>query len=160
VGFVDFVLSQLPRTPSRVLEVGCGQGQLALALADSGHDVTAIDPVAPEGPIFQRVTLEEFASSDGFRFDEGTATWYLAHRDDPRKSLEQCLADWVDEHAGLHGHETMRSAFDRRFRERFFAWLPYLYRYSGVRAERDDEQAEIDAGSINPLGFRYVGTRR
>jgi SAM-dependent methyltransferase len=64
--FGDFVLSQLAQTPSRVLDVGCGDGQLALALAARGHDVTAIDPVAPEGPIFERATLEEFAPSHPF----------------------------------------------------------------------------------------------
>jgi SAM-dependent methyltransferase len=68
VDFGDFVLSQLPLKRSRVLEVGCGDGQLALAVAASGHDVTAIDPVAPVGPIFERVTLEEFAASHPFEF--------------------------------------------------------------------------------------------
>ena len=60
------MLSQLARTPSRLLDVGCGEGQLALALAAAGHDVTAIDPVAPDGPIFERTTLEEFAPSHLF----------------------------------------------------------------------------------------------
>ena len=197
VTLADFVLSQLARTPSRVLEVGCGQGRLALALAAGGHDVTAIDPVAPEGPIFQRVTLDEFESADPFdavvagrslhhlpdldgalekiaqlaplliveefawdRLDERTAAWYLAHRDGPPKSLQECLAEWADEHAGLHGYDTLRAALDHRFRERFFAWRPYLYRYSEVRAGREDEQAAIKSESINPLALRYVGTRR
>jgi SAM-dependent methyltransferase len=196
VGFVDFVLSQLPRTPSRVLEIGCGDGQAALTLAASGHEVTAIDPVAPEGPIFERVTLEEFAPAQPFdvvvasrslhhvpdmtlavdkiaqlapllivdefawdRFDERTAAWYLARLDGASKSVQQCLREWNEEHAGLHGHETLRTGFDGRFRERFFAWLPYLYRYPGVSADEKSEQALIDAGAINALGFRYVGTR-
>jgi SAM-dependent methyltransferase len=197
VGLLDFVLSQLARTPSRVLEVGCGEGRLAVALTAAGHDVTAIDPVAPEGPIFERVTLDEFASSDRFdvvvasrslhhlpeldlalekiaqlaplliveefawdRLDERTATWYLAHLGGPSKSLQECLDEWADEHAGLHGYETLREGLDRRFRERFFAWRPYLHRYPEVRADQEDEQAAIDAAVINPLAFRYVGTRR
>ena len=196
VGFVDFVLSQLDRTPSRVLEIGCGDGQAALALAAAGHDVTAIDPVAPEGPIFERVTLEEFDPSAPFdvvvaslslhhvpdlelavdkiaqlapllvveefawdHFDERTARWYLAHLDGPSKSAQQCLRDWQDEHDGLHGYETLRTAFDRRFREQLFAWRPYLHRYPGVRADQKSEQAMIDAEAVNALGFRYVGTR-
>ncbi len=197
MAFADFVLSQLALTPSRVLEVGCGEGRLALALAAAGHDVTAIDPVAPEGPIFQRVTLEEFESSERFdavvasrslhhvhdldgafekiaqlaplliveefawdRFDERTATWYLAHLDGPPKSVEECLREWADEHAGLHGSEALRAALDRHFSERFFAWRPHLHRYRDVRASDSDEQAAIDAGAINALGFRYVGARR
>jgi SAM-dependent methyltransferase len=195
-GFADFVLSQLDRTPARVLEVGCGDGQAALALAASGHDVTAIDPVAPEGPIFERVTLEEFVPADSFdavvanrslhhvpdlraamdkiaelaplliveefawdRLDERTAAWYLVQLEGAAKSIEQCLRDWDDEHAGLHGYETLRAEFDRRFSERSFEWRPYLYRYPEVRGDQESEQALIDAGGINALGFRYVGTR-
>jgi SAM-dependent methyltransferase len=195
-GFADFVLSQLARTPSRVLEIGCGDGKVALALAANGHDVTAIDPVAPDGPIFERVTLEEFAPAQPFdvavasrslhhvadlalavdkiaqlapllvvdefawdRFDKRTAAWYLAHLDDSSISVQQCLRDWNEEHAGLHGNEALRTGFDRRFRERHFAWRPYLYRYAEVRADEASEQEVIDAGGINALGFRYVGLR-
>jgi SAM-dependent methyltransferase len=195
--FADFVLSQLARTPSRVLEVGCGDGQLALALAANGHNVTAIDPVAPEGPIFQRVTLEEFDESDRFeavvasrslhhlpdldlalekiaqlaplliveefawdRLDERTATWYLAHLDGRSASLEECLREWADEHAGLHGYETLRAALDRHFRERSFGWRPYLHRLRKMHASEEDEQSAIDARTINPLGFLYVGAAR
>ena len=59
--FADFVLSRLPSTPQRVLEVGCGrEGGVVAVLASAGHDVVAIDPEAPAGPPFCRVTLEEF----------------------------------------------------------------------------------------------------
>jgi SAM-dependent methyltransferase len=57
--FESFVLDQLPPR-ARILEVGCGSGELARRLAAAGHAVTAIDPDAPEGPLFRRVTLEEF----------------------------------------------------------------------------------------------------
>ena len=188
------MLSQLARTPSRVLDIGCGDGQVALALAASGHDVTAIDPLAPEGPIFERVTLEEFVPSHPFdvviasrslhhiheldlavdkiaqlapllivdefawdRLDERTAAWYLAQIPGSSKSSEQCLREWDEEHAGLHGCETLRSAFNRRFRERLFAWRPYLHRYPEVHSSKETERALIEAGEINALGFRYVG---
>jgi SAM-dependent methyltransferase len=57
--FESFVLEQLPPR-ARVLEVGCGAGDLARGLAAAGHSVTAIDPDAPEGPLFRRVSLEDF----------------------------------------------------------------------------------------------------
>jgi 2-polyprenyl-3-methyl-5-hydroxy-6-metoxy-1,4-benzoquinol methylase len=42
-----FVLDHLPAPPSRVLEVGCGSGELALHLAAADYEVVAIDPEAP-----------------------------------------------------------------------------------------------------------------
>jgi SAM-dependent methyltransferase len=57
---------QLGPPPARVLDVGCGEGKLALALAARGYEVTGIDPVAPEGAIFERVALEEFTSPRAF----------------------------------------------------------------------------------------------
>jgi len=64
--FLDFALAHVPPAPARVLEVGCGNGSLARALADAGHAVTAIDPRAPEGEIFVRVGLEDFEDASGF----------------------------------------------------------------------------------------------
>ena len=87
VGFADFVLAQLDRTPSRVLEIGCGDGQAALALAAAGHEVTAIDPVAPQGPIFERVTLEEFVPSAPF--DAVVASRSLHHVPDLELAVDK-----------------------------------------------------------------------
>lgn len=61
----SFVASQLP-ADGRVLEVGCGQGALARALAAQGHDVVAIDPEAPAGAIFRGSSLEDFAEPGPF----------------------------------------------------------------------------------------------
>lgn len=199
-----FVEEQLPRPPARVLEVGCGAGALARALVRSGYEVVAIDPRAPEGAPFQRVSLEDFADPAPFdavvasralhhipdladaldkitrvltptgrvildehaydRFDQPTACWYLEHRaacdrHAPR-SPEDCIAAWEHDHAGLHGYAAMRVELDARFTERYFAWGPYLY--GELRAAVDDaeEQALIDAGRIQAMGFRYVGVRR
>ena len=59
--FTEFVLSQLPEPPRRVLEVGCGyEGGIAPALAAAGHQVLAIDPNAPAGPLYRRATIEKF----------------------------------------------------------------------------------------------------
>jgi hypothetical protein len=60
LSFTEFALSQLPAPPQRVLEVGCGrEGGVAPALAAAGYDVLAIDPHAPEGPLYRQTTLEE-----------------------------------------------------------------------------------------------------
>ena len=49
-----------------MLEVGCGEGDLARALSGSGHSVVAIDPDAPAGEFFQAVRLEEFEAPEPF----------------------------------------------------------------------------------------------
>jgi SAM-dependent methyltransferase len=64
--FAAFVQAQLPSGPVRVLEIGCGSGALARDLATVGHRVTAIDPRAPDGDIFERVSLEKFAGAGPF----------------------------------------------------------------------------------------------
>jgi SAM-dependent methyltransferase len=62
----SFVEAQLPPTPARVLEVGCGEGHLARAVARLGYGIVAIDPQAPDGDIFEPVPLEEFAGRGPF----------------------------------------------------------------------------------------------
>jgi SAM-dependent methyltransferase len=61
-----FVYAQLPPTPARVLEIGCGGGDLARAVARRGYEIVAIDPLAPEGEIFEPVSLEEFTGCGPF----------------------------------------------------------------------------------------------
>jgi len=67
VDFKDFALLQLPEPPRRVLEVGCGSGGgVAASLAAAGYSVLAIDPDAPEGSLYRRVTLEELEEPGPF----------------------------------------------------------------------------------------------
>jgi SAM-dependent methyltransferase len=67
VDFTAFVLSQLPLPPARVLEVGCGrEGGVVPALAAAGYDVLGIDPHAPDGPRFRRITLDELEEPASF----------------------------------------------------------------------------------------------
>jgi SAM-dependent methyltransferase len=86
----EFVLGQISDPPARVLEVGCGEGELARALARVGHSVTAIDPRAPEGPIFRRARIEEF--SDPGKFDHVVASLSLHHVEDLGMALGNIAA--------------------------------------------------------------------
>jgi SAM-dependent methyltransferase len=68
---------ELPPPPARVLEVGCGSGELARALAADGYEIVAVDPKAPEGAIFRRTTIEEL--EDEGPFDAAVASLSLHH---------------------------------------------------------------------------------
>ena len=49
----DFYRSRLPKTPSCILDIGCGTGSFTLELAQIGHQVTGLDP-APNMLAFAR----------------------------------------------------------------------------------------------------------
>jgi SAM-dependent methyltransferase len=74
-----WIRSELP-PGARVLEVGCGDGELARALDAAGYDMLAIDPHAPRGEIFERTTIEQL--EDRGRFDAVVASRSLHHVDD------------------------------------------------------------------------------
>jgi SAM-dependent methyltransferase len=186
VDFLAFTLAALPPGPTRVLEVGCGRGELATALAAAGHEVVAIDPKAPSGPIFVRVTLEDFEAATPF--DAVVASLSLHHvadleaavdriagllepsgrlvldefaweRYDDRaaKWLGEPVSEWRQEHDGLHTGAALLRALERRFDRIHLEWVPYLARMEGeVEAEADEARA-IAQGALDPLGFRWIG---
>jgi SAM-dependent methyltransferase len=97
------------------------------------------------------------------RLDRATAQWYrrrLADGDPARTdSLTGFLRDWEADHAGLHGYAAMRHELDRHFKERHFAWGPYLFGDVGTLELEAEERRLIAAGEIQATGFRYVGER-
>ncbi len=195
----EFVLAEIGGDPSRVLEVDCGKGELARALARAGHSVTAIDPRAPqreaereaeripENPAFRRERIEDL--SDPGSFDHVVAVLSLHHVGDLGKAVnkmagllraggalivverarggerggrdhgvhaEAHFAGWAEE--GFNASRRMRDELGRRFVERHFEWVPYLYPDLDEGTSEADESAAIEVGAINATGFRYVGT--
>src|SRR5262245_61470673 len=85
-GFRSFVLDTVS-PPARLLEVGCGNGTFALALAADGYEVTAVDPKAPEGMPFRRMRIEDY--DDERPFDAVVASLSLHHVDDLRGAVDR-----------------------------------------------------------------------
>lgn len=162
----------LPEPPARVLEVGCGRGELALALRDAGYDVLAIDPEAPEGEIFRRVTLEEL--SDAGAFDAAVARWSLHHIADLRRAVakiaslapllvvEEFAWDLVDEPTGEWYEEQRRDAVaaGRELRgPPLAAWEEHYRGLHGFEAMRSALAREYVGRRFEPWPFlyRYLG---
>ena len=153
-------------------------------MAGAGYEVVAVDPEAPEGPIFRRTTIEDL--DEPGPFDAVVASFSLHHVHDLDAVLDQLRGllapegvvildefgwdlldeqtaerydvdpgDWKAEHDDLHGFERLRGGLDARFDEQCFSPEPYFSRHHG--ADEDEEQELIAAGKIRPLGFRYVG---
>jgi len=119
VDFTQFALSQLPDPPRRVLEVGCGrEGGVAPELAAAGYDVLAIDPHAPAGPLYRRVTLEEL--EDPGPFDAAVAGRVLHHVNPLGPALDK-LAELapllvIDEFAWNHMDEATIDWYESQHR--------------------------------------------
>ena len=88
--FLDFASEQLPAPPARVLEVGCGQGELTTTLAVAGYDVLGIDPLAPQGERFRRILLEDLQPEDG-PYDAVVASHSLHHIRDLDHALDRIV---------------------------------------------------------------------
>jgi SAM-dependent methyltransferase len=86
----DFLMRWLPPPPARVLEVGCGSGELTRRLAASGFEAVGVDPEAPEEERFIRAPLEELTASR--EFDAAVAIRSLHHLNDPARALDRLAA--------------------------------------------------------------------
>ena len=111
------------------------------------------------------VLVDEFCWD---RLDETTLDWLYGQRralaaaghGDAPASRDGLRREWEAEHLGLHGFAALRKGLDARFDEQEFQWLPYLHRLLAGVATEVLEQALIDSGAIQALGFRYAGVAR
>lgn len=208
IPFEEFAREHLPPPPARVLDVGCGQGELTTALAAAGYEVLGIDPLAPPGNLFRRLKLEDLEETELFdaivashslhhirdldagldriadllpaggplvvdefawdRLDEITLDWLYGQRralaaaghGEAPASHDDLRRDWDAEHLGVQGFAALRDGLAARFDEREFEWVAYLHRKLAGVATEVLEQALIDAGAIQALGFRFAGVVR
>jgi SAM-dependent methyltransferase len=89
--FLDFAREHLPAPPARVLEIGCGHGELTTTLAVAGYDPLGIDPRAPHGELFRRVLLEDLDPEEG-PFDAAVAVHSLHHMRHLDDNLDRIVA--------------------------------------------------------------------
>src|SRR5918994_3782840 len=61
---------------------------------------------------------------------------------------EAHFARWACEE-GLHDSRQVRAELERRFAERHFEWVPYLYPDLADGVSEADESAAIESGTIN-----------
>jgi methyltransferase family protein len=173
MGFADFVLRQLPPAPARILEVGCGpEGGAAPVLAGAGYDVLAVDPDAPEGPLYQQVTLEEL--DDPGPFDAVVAGRVLHHVHPLPEALDKLAALGpllvLDEFAWNHLDEPTVDWYESQHRLLVAAGLepsgppdldewrsqhPGLHSYETLRAAVD-ERYEERLSEWRPYLYRWL----
>ena len=136
--FHEWVRSQLPTPPARVLEVGCGNGRLARALKRAGYDVVAVDPQAPNGRIFRRCRIEDF--DEARRFDAAVAGLALHHVDNLALVLDK-VSSLLRARGRIIVYEFAWDQFDRKTAQWFWlrrsALTPRMRRYFGGRSPAD-----------------------
>jgi SAM-dependent methyltransferase len=183
---LGFLAEWLPPPPARVLEVGCGEGELTRRLAEDGHRALGIDPRAPEEGPFERTTLEAFRTDEPF--DAAVAIRSLHHVHDLDAALASLrralrpggrlvLFEFASEHVDAdsqnwlvrHGLDTRRGvppdiipvAVLMRELPKSLAlvserWGGYLARECGREDLHEIEEAAIAAGELQPIGAWLV----
>lgn len=107
---------------------------------------------------------------DRERFAGGTARWYFRQRQalaalgrehaEIESTFDEWWPEWRERRSDVHPYAAMRPELDRRFSERLFEWVPYLYGYRLGGELEPLERALIESGELEAVGFRYVGVRR
>jgi len=95
-----FLERHLPSSPSRVLEVGCGSGEIATALAARGYDVTGLDAAlrtpppafAGEDPRIRWIEADFLFYEEAEPYDAVLFTRSLHHMAPVAKALNRAAA--------------------------------------------------------------------
>lgn len=150
LGFLD---EALPLPPSRVLEVGCGQGALAAALLDRGYRVTGVepDPEAAEAARGKGVPVEtvDLLGHRDRPYDAVVFTRSLHHIASPETAVEHALG-LLAPGGSLVLDEFCRERADRRAAAFFYDLRGLLYA-CGLAAAHDHGDGGHGEQARDPL---------
>jgi hypothetical protein len=104
--------------------------------------------LVPEG----RFVVNEFAWE---RLDERAAGWAAERLREADASAVE--AQWEREHRDLHTGGAVLAALERRFDRLRSEWVPYIARMLRRPEAEADEARAIAAGTLDPVGFRWIG---
>jgi SAM-dependent methyltransferase len=148
---LGFVRRSLPAPPSRVLEIGAGDGELARALREDGYEILAIDP-DPRGEEVQSLALIELDDSIA-PFDAALAVTSLHHVEPLEPSIAR-LADVLAPGAVLVVDEFDVGTFDEPAAE---WWLRQRRALGGAPEKSAAELVAEHRAHLHPLA-RIVAT--
>lgn len=164
--FAEAILKRVPEH-AKILEIGCGEGQLTQLLRDAGCNVTPVDP-KPGAPfeVFQ-VHFEDFEAPPQ-SFDCIATQLVLHHADSLESFLDkahallradgmlaiddygwerdcaQATEDWRNERRDLHTSTVMLEALRRRFDQVYYTDHAYFQ----------------DGAGDDSLAFTFIGKPR
>jgi SAM-dependent methyltransferase len=142
---------------------GLGEMPFDAVIAERAfHHVHPLDAAVEKlAQMTRLVVLDEFAWN---RIDARTQEWYEAqHRllrasgGDPVGPPN--LDEWRAKFTDLIPSDVLLAAFRATFDERLYEERPYLYRWLNGPATEPLEDALLESGAIEPIGFRWVGVR-
>jgi SAM-dependent methyltransferase len=142
-GLLAFARGVLPPPPARILEIGAGNGELAAALREGGHEVTAIDPAAEDGTGVEATSLIDATGT----YDAAVAVVSL-HHVEPLEASCARLAELIVPGGVLAIDELDVGRYD----ERVTAWWLHQRRAAGHEDDHTPESIlEGMRNHIHPL---------
>lgn len=162
--FADAILERVP-AGARILEIGCGEGQLTQALRHAGCEVTPIDPKRRAPFEVVPVSFEDYDAPPQ-HFDCIATQLVLHHVADLETFLDKArrllrlggiiaiddygwerpnnevTQEWRDDRSDLHTSVAMLNALEKRF----------------TRAYYTDHAYFDDGAGIDKLAFTFIGS--
>jgi Methyltransferase domain len=139
-----------------------GSWDVAVAGRVLHHVVPLDEGLAHLASLAPLLVVDEFASN---RIGAAAQDWYEGQHRLLRASGADpygppSLDDWRERHPGLHSDDVLLAALRTQYEELVLERVPYLHRWLEGPVSEALEQALVDAGAFEPIGYRWVGSAR